>query len=281
MRRIFLFCFLLGLIAGTAARAQAPIDVTILVDDGYPPFSYEHEGRAKGVYVKVLRAIFARMPQFRVTLRPVPWQRGKLMMERGEGMGLAPAFFHGHDWPYLHPYSLPFYVETIRAALKEEFGYKNDMQIPRLEKIVLNIGCGAEAVKDSKKAKSAQEDLTAIAGQQAVVTRAKKSIAGFRVREDMPLGAKVTLRGERMYEFLDRLITIAMPRIRDFRGVSGKSFDGRGNYAMGLKEHIVFPEIDFDKVDETWGMDIVITTTAKTDAEAKALLKHFNMPFNS
>jgi len=173
------------------------------------------------------------------------------------------------------------YVETIRAALKEEFGYKNDMQIPRLEKIVLNIGCGAEAVKDSKKAKSAQEDLTAIAGQQAVVTRAKKSIAGFRVREDMPLGAKVTLRGERMYEFLDRLITIAMPRIRDFRGVSGKSFDGRGNYAMGLKEHIVFPEIDFDKVDETWGMDIVITTTAKTDAEAKALLKHFNMPFNS
>ncbi|GAA6202706.1 50S ribosomal protein L5 [Aquicoccus sp. SU-CL01552] len=173
------------------------------------------------------------------------------------------------------------YVETIRAALKEEFGYKNDMQIPRLDKIVLNIGCGAEAVKDSKKAKSAQEDLSAIAGQQAVVTRAKKSIAGFRVREDMPMGAKVTLRGARMYEFLDRLITIAMPRIRDFRGVPGKSFDGRGNYAMGLKEHIVFPEIDFDKVDETWGMDIIIATTANTDAEAKALLKHFNMPFNS
>lgn len=173
------------------------------------------------------------------------------------------------------------YVETIRAALKEEFGYKNDMQIPRLDKIVLNIGCGAEAVKDSKKAKSAQDDLSAIAGQQAVVTRAKKSIAGFRVREDMPMGAKVTLRGARMYEFLDRLITIAMPRIRDFRGVSGKSFDGRGNYAMGLKEHIVFPEIDFDKVDETWGMDIIIATTANTDAEAKALLKHFNMPFNS
>jgi large subunit ribosomal protein L5 len=173
------------------------------------------------------------------------------------------------------------YAETIRSALKEEFGYKNDMQIPRLDKIVLNIGCGAEAVKDSKKAKSAQEDLTAIAGQRAVVTRAKKSIAGFRVREDMPLGAKATLRGDRMYEFLDRLITIAMPRIRDFRGVSGKSFDGRGNYAMGLKEHIVFPEIDFDKVDEVWGMDIIIATTAKTDAEAKALLKHFNMPFNS
>ncbi|NBR33972.1 MAG: 50S ribosomal protein L5 [Rhodobacteraceae bacterium] len=173
------------------------------------------------------------------------------------------------------------FKDRIRAALKEEFGYKNDMQIPRLDKIVLNIGCGAEAVKDSKKAKSAQEDLSTIAGQRAVVTKAKKSIAGFRVREEMPLGTKVTLRGDRMYEFLDRLITIAMPRIRDFRGVSGKSFDGRGNYALGIKEHIVFPEIDFDKVDEVWGMDIVIATTAKTDAEAKALLKHFNMPFNS
>ena len=173
------------------------------------------------------------------------------------------------------------YRETIRAAMKEEFGYKNDMQIPRLDKIVLNIGCGAEAVRDSKKAKSAQEDLTAIAGQKALTTTAKKSIAGFRVREDMPLGAKVTLRGDRMYEFLDRLITIAMPRIRDFRGVPGTSFDGYGNYAMGLKEHLVFPEIDFDKVDENWGMDIVIATNANTDAEAKALLKHFNMPFNS
>ena len=173
------------------------------------------------------------------------------------------------------------YRDTIRAALKEEFGYKNELMIPRLDKIVLNIGCGAEAVKDSKKAKSAQEDLTAIAGQKAVITKAKKSIAGFRVREEMPLGAKVTLRGDRMYEFLDRLITIALPRVRDFRGVSGTSFDGRGNYAMGMKEHIVFPEIDFDKVDEVWGLDIVIATTAKTDAEAKALLKHFNMPFNS
>ena len=171
--------------------------------------------------------------------------------------------------------------DSIRAAMKEEFGYGNDLQIPRLDKIVLNIGCGAEAVKDSKKAKAAQDDLTAIAGQQAVITKAKKSIAGFRVREDMPLGAKVTLRGNRMYDFLDRLVTIAMPRIRDFRGVPGTSFDGRGNYAMGMKEHIVFPEINFDKVDEVWGLDIVITTTAKTDAEAKALLKHFNMPFIS
>ncbi|MFK7941219.1 MAG: 50S ribosomal protein L5 [Roseovarius sp.] len=173
------------------------------------------------------------------------------------------------------------YREVIRPALKEEFGYKNDMQIPGLEKIVLNIGCGAEAVKDSKKAKSAQEDLSTIAGQHALMTIAKNSIAGFRVREGMPMGAKVTLRGDRMFEFLDRLVTIAMSRIGDFRGVSGKSFDGRGNYAMGIKEHIVFPEINFDKVDEVWGMDIVIGTTAQTDAEAKALLKAFNMPFNS
>ncbi|MDB0052533.1 50S ribosomal protein L5 [Ascidiaceihabitans sp.] len=173
------------------------------------------------------------------------------------------------------------YADTIRATMKEEFGYKNDMMIPRLDKIVLNIGCGAAAVRDSKKAKSAQGDLTLIAGQKALTTIAKKSIAGFRVREEMPMGAKVTLRGNRMYEFLDRLTTIAMPRIRDFRGVSGKSFDGRGNYAMGLKEHLVFPEIDFDKIDENWGMDIVIATTAKTDDEAKALLKAFNMPFNS
>ncbi|MGX9353027.1 50S ribosomal protein L5 [Shimia sp. W99] len=172
------------------------------------------------------------------------------------------------------------YKDSIRAALKEEFGYKNDMQIPRLEKIVLNIGCGRAAVKDSKKAKSAQADLTLIAGQKALTTVAKNSIAGFRVREGMPMGAKVTLRGDRMYEFLDRLITVAMPRIRDFRGVK-PSFDGRGNFATGLKEHIVFPEIDFDKVDENWGMDIVIATTAETDAEAKSLLKHFNMPFNA
>jgi large subunit ribosomal protein L5 len=170
--------------------------------------------------------------------------------------------------------------DTIKAALKEEFGYTNDMQIPRLDKIVLNIGCGAEAVRDSKKAKSAQEDLTKIAGQLAVTTKAKKSIAGFRVREDMPLGAKVTLRGDRMYDFLDRLVNIAMPRIRDFRGVK-PAFDGRGNFAMGIKEHIVFPEIEFDKVDEVWGIDVIITTTAATDAEAKALLKHFNMPFNA
>jgi large subunit ribosomal protein L5 len=170
------------------------------------------------------------------------------------------------------------YNETIKAAMKEEFGYINPMQLPKLDKIVLNMGVG-EAVKDTKKVKQANEELTKIAGQKAVITHAKKSIAGFRVREEMPLGTKVTLRGDRMYEFLDRLITIALPRVRDFRGVKGNSFDGRGNYAMGLKEHIVFPEIDFDKVDEILGMDIIICTTAKTDAEAKALLKHFNMPF--
>jgi large subunit ribosomal protein L5 len=172
------------------------------------------------------------------------------------------------------------YQARIRAALIEEFGYKNGMMAPKLDKIVLNMGIG-EAVKDTKKVKSAEADMTLIAGQKAVITKAKNSIAGFRVREEMPLGVKVTLRGDRMYEFLDRLITIALPRVRDFRGVKGSSFDGRGNYAMGIKEHIVFPEIDFDKVDEVWGMDVIICTTARTDAEAKALLKLFNMPFNS
>lgn len=170
------------------------------------------------------------------------------------------------------------YQSSIKAAMKEEFGYTNDMQIPRLDKIVLNMGVG-DAVKDTKKVKNAQEDLTAIAGQKAVITKAKNSIAGFRVREDMPLGVKVTLRGDRMYEFLDRLITIAMPRIRDFRGVKPTSFDGRGNYAFGIKEHIVFPEIEFDKVVDMLGMDVIITTTANTDDEARALLAKFNMPF--
>ena len=172
------------------------------------------------------------------------------------------------------------YVSRIRGAMQEKFSYANVMMIPKLEKIVINMGVG-EATADSKKPTIAAGDLAAIAGQKPVVTRARNSIAGFKVREGMPMGAKVTLRGDRMYEFLDRLTTIAMPRIRDFRGVPGTSFDGRGNYAMGLKEHMVFPEIDFDKIDEPWGMDIVIATTANTDAEAKALLKAFNMPFNS
>ena len=170
------------------------------------------------------------------------------------------------------------YRTKIRAAMKEEFGYKNDMMIPRLDKIVLNMGVG-EAVGDSKKIRAAEADMTVIAGQKPVIAKAKKSIAGFRVREDMPLGVKVTLRANRMYDFIDRLITVAMPRIRDFRGVNPKSFDGNGNFAMGLKEHIVFPEVDYDKIDQMWGMDIIICTTAKTDDEARALLKHFNMPF--
>jgi large subunit ribosomal protein L5 len=172
------------------------------------------------------------------------------------------------------------YADKVRAALKEEFGYKNDMQIPKLHKIVLNMGVG-EAVSDSKKVRAAEADLTRIAGQKPVVTKARTSIAAFKVREGLPIGAKVTLRRDRRYEFLDRLGTVALPRVRDFRGVTAKSFDGQGNFAMGLKEHIVFPEIDFDKMEQVWGMDIVICTTAKTDAEAKALLRHFNMPFTA
>jgi large subunit ribosomal protein L5 len=172
------------------------------------------------------------------------------------------------------------YQDKVRAALKEEFGYKNDMQIPKLDKIVLNMGIG-EAVSDSKKVRSAEADLARIAGQKPVVNKARTSIAAFKLREGMPIGVKVTLRRDRMYEFLDRLVTVALPRVRDFRGVSPKSFDGRGNFAMGLKEHIVFPEIDFDKIEQVWGMDIVICTTARTDAEAKALLRHFNMPFTA
>ncbi|MBB6470506.1 50S ribosomal protein L5 [Aminobacter anthyllidis] len=170
------------------------------------------------------------------------------------------------------------YNETIRQAMQEQFKYDNVMQIPRIDKIVLNMGVG-EATADSKKPAVAAEDLAMIAGQKPVITRARKSIAGFKVREQMPIGAKVTLRQERMYEFLDRLVNIALPRVRDFRGLNPKSFDGRGNYAMGLKEHIVFPEINYDKVDQMWGMDIIVCTTAKTDEEARALLKAFNFPF--
>ncbi|MEM7302298.1 MAG: 50S ribosomal protein L5 [Pseudomonadota bacterium] len=170
------------------------------------------------------------------------------------------------------------YVDVVRPKLNEEFKYKNPMQLPRIEKVVLNMGVG-ESVNDSKKASVAAEDLSLIAGQKALVTRASKSIATFKVREGMPLGAKVTLRGARMYEFIDRLITIALPRVRDFRGLNPKSFDGRGNFAMGIKEHIVFPEINYDKVDQIWGMDVIVCTTADTDEEARALLTAFNFPF--
>jgi large subunit ribosomal protein L5 len=170
------------------------------------------------------------------------------------------------------------YEATVHPSLMQEFGYKNPMQVPRLEKIVVNMGVG-EAVQDSKKVEAAAGDLTAITGQHPVIAKAKRSIATFKLREGMPIGCKVTLRRERMYEFLDRLITVALPRVRDFRGVSGRSFDGRGNFALGLKEQLVFPEIDYDRVDATRGMDVVVVTTAKTDAEAKALLKGFDMPF--
>jgi len=170
------------------------------------------------------------------------------------------------------------YETVVKAALQTEFNYKNPMQVPKLEKIVINMGVG-EAAQDAKKIESALAELTAIAGQKPVSTRATKSIAQFKLREGQVVGCKVTLRADRMYEFLDRLVNIALPRVRDFRGIPGKSFDGRGNYSLGLKEQIVFPEIDYDKVETVRGMDIIFVTTAKSDAEAKALLKGFQMPF--
>lgn len=172
------------------------------------------------------------------------------------------------------------YKNEIRGRMREQFSYTNEMQIPRLEKIVINMGVG-EATADSKKLTSAIQALTAIAGQKPVATKARKSIAAFKLREGMSVGCKVTLRKDRMYEFLDRLVTIALPRVKDFRGLNGRSFDGRGNYAMGLKEHIVFPEINYDTIDQMWGMDIVVCTTAKSDDEAKALLKEFDFPFRN
>ena len=171
------------------------------------------------------------------------------------------------------------YKESVRSLLQSEFNYCNVMQVPRLDKVVINMGVG-EAVADSKKIDNAAKELTLISGQKPIVIKAKKSVATFKLREGMPIGCKVTLRGDRMYEFLDRLINIALPQVRDFRGLPAKSFDGRGNYAMGLREQIVFPEIDYDNVEEMRGMDIVVVTTANTDNEAKALLKGLNMPIN-
>ena len=170
------------------------------------------------------------------------------------------------------------YTDVVVAKLMEEFGYKNVMEVPVIEKIVINMGVG-EATSDTKKVQVAAGDLALIAGQKPVITKARKAIAQFKVRENMPIGAKVTLRKVRMYEFLDRLVTIALPRVRDFRGLNPKSFDGRGNYAMGIKEHLVFPEINYDKAEAVWGMDIIICTSAKTDDEARALLRAFNFPF--
>lgn len=178
----------------------------------------------------------------------------------------------------LEPRLKKIYNDVVRPKLVEEFGYKNPMEVPRIEKIVLNMGVG-ETTADTKKAQIAAADLALIAGQKPVITKARKAIATFKVRENMPLGAKVTLRKAKMYEFLDRLVTIALPRVRDFRGLNPKSFDGRGNYALGIKEHLVFPEINYDKAEAVWGMDIVVCTTAKTDDEARALLRAFNFPF--
>ena len=172
------------------------------------------------------------------------------------------------------------YEKVVREEMSKQFGYKNPMQIPRVEKVVLNMGVG-EAVNDRKKVDAAAKDLAMISGQRPVITRARKSIATYKLRDGMPIGAKVTLRGDRMYEFLDRLVTIALPRVKDFRGLNPKSFDGRGNFALGLREHIVFPEINYDDVDEIWGMDVIVCTSAQSDEEARVLLRGFNFPFRT
>jgi large subunit ribosomal protein L5 len=194
-------------------------------------------------------------------------------MAKAKAPAPAPVQIDGYS-----PRMKKHYEDVVRPKLIEEFGYKNPMEVPTIEKIVLNMGVG-ESTADSKKATVAAADLALISGQKPVITRARKAISTFKVREGMPIGCKVTLRKARMYEFLDRLVTIALPRVRDFRGLNPKSFDGRGNYALGIKEHLVFPEINYDKAEAMWGMDVVITTTAKTDDEARALLRHFNFPF--
>ncbi len=183
------------------------------------------------------------------------------------------------DKPYT-PRLKQHYNDVLKEALVKEFGYANTMQVPRLDKVVLNMGVG-EGVNDAKKVTAAAAHLSLIAGQKPVITKARKSVATFKLREGMPIGAKVTLRKNRMYEFIDRLVNIALPRVRDFRGLNPKSFDGRGNYTLGLKEHIIFPEIDYDKVEDVLGMDIIVCTTARTDDEARALLKGLNFPFRS
>jgi large subunit ribosomal protein L5 len=198
-------------------------------------------------------------------------QESRSESSRSKGLVLA-------DGEKYMPRAKARYLNLVRAQMKEKFAYKNPMAVPRLDKIVINMGVG-ETTADTKKIQSAVRDLALISGQKPVITKARKSVSNFKVRENMPLGAKVTLRQDRMYEFLDRLVTVALPRVRDFRGLNAKSFDGRGNFSMGLKEHLVFPEIDYDKVDTVWGMDITICTTARTDAEAKELLSAFQLPF--
>ncbi len=200
--------------------------------------------------------------------------KGKSAEDRERAEGPRAVMPEGPYTPRLKKH----YDEVVRAELTKQFGYKNALEVPTIEKIVLNMGVG-EAVNDTKKVTAAAGDLALIAGQRPVVTRARKAISTFKVRENMPIGAKVTLRKTRMYEFLDRLITIALPRVRDFRGLNPKSFDGRGSFALGIKEHIVFPEIDYDKAESILGLDVIVVTTAKTDDEARALLRAFNFPF--
>ncbi len=206
-----------------------------------------------------------------------PEKKAKSKKEGAAKTAAAPAAPRPKDY---RPRMKSHYEKVVRDALIEKFAYKNPMQVPRLEKIVLNMGVG-EAVNDRKKVDSAAGDLALIAGQRPVQTKSRKAIATYKLREGMPIGAKVTLRGDRMYEFLDRFVTIALPRVKDFRGLNPKSFDGRGNYACGLKEHIVFPEIDYDKVDQIWGLDVIVCTSARTDDEARELLRGFNFPFRS
>ncbi len=208
--------------------------------------------------------------------------KGQAPAEKGEGAGAAKAARAEAVAPapeeHVTPRLKTYYEEVVRPKLTKEFGYKNPMEVPVLQKIVINMGIG-EGVNDRKKVEQAATDLGMISGQKAVVTKARKSIATFKVRDGQPIGCKVTLRKARMYEFMDRLINIGLPRVRDFRGLNPKSFDGGGNYTLGIKEHIIFPEIDYDKVSDVWGMDITVCTTAKTDAEARALLTAFNFPF--
>jgi large subunit ribosomal protein L5 len=204
-------------------------------------------------------------------------KKGDIGAKAGKAFGRVAKTPDGQAY---EPRMKQIYREKIRKAMKEQFGYTNDMQIPKIDKIVVNMGIG-EAVADSKKADAAMKDLAAITGQKPSPRKSRKAVAAFKLRENMVVGAKVTLRQDRMYEFLDRLITIALPRVRDFRGLKAESFDGRGNFAMGLKEHTVFPEINYDEIDQTWGMDIVVCTTARSDQEAKALLKEFQFPFIS
>ena len=238
------------------------------------------EGRRgpKGGARRARRAAHRRAAGSRGAGPPIKGGKAEARAERARAAeaaaGAGPVAASPEEMPRLQKR----YLDEVRAKLQQEFGYTNPMQVPKLEKIVINMGVG-EATGDQKKLDAAVDELTAIAGQKPVKTLAKKAIAGFKIRKGLPIGCKVTLRKARMYEFLDRLITIAMPRVRDFRGIAGKGFDGRGNFAMGVKEQIIFPEINYDRVESVRGMDIQFVTTAKTDAEAKALLKAFDLPF--